>query len=80
MAAHRIVVVGGSFAGLTAAYDLKRELGEAADVTVIARDERFVFIPSLIWVIAGWRKPGQIVFDLAPSLERKHIRFMHAPW
>jgi sulfide:quinone oxidoreductase len=78
VAGHRIVVVGGSFAGLTAAYDLKRELGETADITVIARDERFVFIPSLIWVIAGWRKPGQITFDLAPSLERKRIHFMHA--
>jgi sulfide:quinone oxidoreductase len=78
VSAHRIVVVGGSFAGLTAAYDLKRDLGDAAEVTVIARDERFVFIPSLIWVIAGWRKPGQISFDLAPSLERKGIRFMLA--
>jgi sulfide:quinone oxidoreductase len=76
--AARIVVLGGSFAGLTAAFKLKRELGDRAAVTVVARDPRFVFIPSLIWVVPGWRKPGQISFDLEPALRRHGIDFMHA--
>jgi sulfide:quinone oxidoreductase len=54
--APRIAVLGGSFAGLAAAFKLKRDLGERAQITVIARDPRFVFIPSLIWVVPGWRK------------------------
>lgn len=73
-----IVVLGGSFAGLTAAFKLKRDLGGRADVTVVSRDPRFVFIPSLIWVVPGWRKPGQITFDLEPALARRGIAFVHA--
>lgn len=73
-----IVVLGGSFAGLTAAFELKHQLGSSAEVTVVARDSRFVFIPSLIWVVPGWRKPGQISFDLQPTLSRRGIKFLHA--
>jgi sulfide:quinone oxidoreductase len=74
----RVVVLGGSFAGLTAAFELKRRLAGAAEVTVISRDSRFVFIPSLIWVVPGWRKPGQITFPLEPALAGKGIKFLLA--
>lgn len=50
---YRVVVLGGSFAGLTAAFDLKRMLGSHVDVTVVSRSERVWFIPSLIWVPFG---------------------------
>ena len=73
-----IIILGGSFAGLNAAFQLKRDLGEQAEVTVVARDPRFVFIPSLIWVVPGWRKPGQISFDLEPALSRRGIKFVRA--
>jgi sulfide:quinone oxidoreductase len=43
----RIVIVGGSFGGLTTAYELRRHLGpERAEITVVAKDERFCFVPS----------------------------------
>ena len=71
-----IVVLGGNFAGLNAAFRLKEDLGERADVTVVSRDPRFGFIPSLIWVVPGWRKPGQISFLLEPALRRRGIRFV----
>ena len=71
-----IVVLGGNFAGLNAAFRLKEDLGERADGTVVSRDPRFVFIPSLIWVVPGWRKPGQISFLLEPALRRRGIRFV----
>ncbi len=76
--AARIVVLGGSFAGLTAAFDLKRELGERAEVTVVARQPQFVYIPSLIWVVPGWRTAEDVTFDLRGALEPKGIRFVHA--
>jgi sulfide:quinone oxidoreductase len=71
-----IVILGGSFAGLNAAFKLKQDLGDRAEVTVVSRDPRFVFIPSLIWVVPGWRKPGQISFLLEPALRRRGIRFV----
>jgi len=75
----RIVVAGASFAGLTAAFELKRELKDKAELTVIDRHSQFVFIPSLIWVVPGWRRAEQITFDLRSSLQSKGIRFVVAP-
>jgi NADH dehydrogenase FAD-containing subunit len=43
-----VIVIGGSFAGLTAAFEIKRLLKDKVDVTLIASQEQFVFIPSFI--------------------------------
>ncbi|MGA9841377.1 MAG: hypothetical protein WBP64_01860 [Nitrososphaeraceae archaeon] len=48
------------------------------DVTAIARQDQFVFIPSFIWIVPCWRKPDQLTFDLKPALESKNIRFINA--
>ncbi len=74
----RVLIVGGSFAGLNAAFDLKRALKNAAEITVLDQHERFVFIPSMIWLVPGWRSPEDISFPLAPVLQRKGIRFVKA--
>jgi len=76
--ATNIVIIGGSFGGLTTAYDLRRKLSpEQARITLIAKDPRFVFVPSLPWVGMGHRSVEQISFDLAPTLARKHVDFVH---
>ena len=73
-----IVVLGGSFAGINAAFEPELELGQSAEITVAARDPRFVFLSSLIWVVHWWRKPGQISMQLEPILHRRGIKFRHA--
>jgi len=73
----RIVVLGGSFGGLTAALELKRLLGSKADVTVVSDDDRFVFMPSLPWLIMGWRKPEDITLSISDILKPKGIDFIH---
>lgn len=73
----RIVVLGGSFGGLTAALELKRLLGGKADVTVVSDDDRFVFMPSLPWLIMGWRKPQDITLPVSAILGPKGIQFVH---
>ena len=73
----RVVILGGSFAGLTAAYDLKRKLKDRVRVTVVSRTDRFWFIPSLIWVPFGRRTAEDISFPLRPALEAKGIVFRH---
>lgn len=72
----RVVIVGGSFGGLTAAYELRRRFGsEQVAITLVSKEARFVFVPSLPWVAMGSRKLEQISFPLAPSLDRKRVRF-----
>lgn len=73
----RIVVLGGSFGGLTAAFEIKRLLGSQAEVTVISEDNRFVFLPSLPWLIMGWRRPEDITLSVADILRSKGIQFIH---
>jgi sulfide:quinone oxidoreductase len=73
----KIVVLGGSFGGLTAAFELKRLLGKNVDVTVVSDDDRFVFLPSLPWLIMGWRKPEDITLRLGEILKPKGIDFIH---
>jgi sulfide:quinone oxidoreductase len=72
----KIVVLGGSFGGLTAAFELKRLLGRKADVTVVSDDDRFVFLPSLPWLIMGWRKPEDITLKVSEILKPKGIDFV----
>jgi sulfide:quinone oxidoreductase len=74
---HRVVVVGGSFGGVNAAYQLRRKLGDRVDVTVISADADFTFIPSLPWMVMGWRKPEAIKVPLAGPLGRRQIAFIH---
>lgn len=73
----KIAIIGGSFGGLTAAFELRRLLGRKAEITVISEDDRFVFIPSLPWVAMGWRTGDQISLPLRQILERKGIEFIH---
>jgi len=74
----RIVVVGGSFGGLSAAYGLRRHLSpERAEITLVARDERFTFVPSLTWVAVGSRTLPRISFNLAGPLAAKKVIFAH---
>ena len=76
----KIVVIGGSFGGLTVAYELQRLLpSREHEITVISKDRRFVFIPSLPWVAMGTKTIEQISFDLERPLANKNIRFIHAP-
>lgn len=73
----KIVVLGGSFGGLTAAFELRRLLGKQADITVVSDLDRFVFMPSLPWVSMGWRSAKDITLPLKDILEPKGITFMH---
>lgn len=74
----RIVIVGANFAGLHAAFELHHTLGDKAEVIVTAPEDNFVFLPSLIWVIPGWRNLKAITFDLQTALEPHGISFLHA--
>src|SRR6266542_2397114 len=78
MAGKRVLVIGGNFGGLTAALELKHELGDEVDVTVVSASDRFLFNPSLIWLPFGKRDAAHITFPLAPTFDAHGIGFVHA--
>jgi sulfide:quinone oxidoreductase len=78
MSKKRIVVIGGSFAGMTAAIEMKQKLGDSHEVVVISKAKDFLFMPSLIWVPFGKRTRADITFPLEPVFERKGVAFRNA--
>lgn len=74
----RTIVVGGSFAGLTAALELKRRGKGEHEVTVVSKTKDFTFIPSLIWVPLGWREVKDIVVPVEPILKKAGVAFVQA--
>ncbi|HYU15536.1 MAG TPA: FAD-dependent oxidoreductase [Candidatus Acidoferrum sp.] len=77
MNSKHVVVVGSSFAGFTAAVELRRMLDERHQVTVISKSDEFLFMPSLIWVPFRLRTREDITFAVGPALARHGIRFRH---
>jgi NADPH-dependent 2,4-dienoyl-CoA reductase/sulfur reductase-like enzyme len=73
-----VVIAGGSFAGLGAAYTLRNRLHPNDRVTVVSPSDQFVFAPSLVWAALG-RPLVQSTFALEPALKAKGIGFVRSP-
>ena len=73
----KVLVLGGNFAGLTAALSVKQHLGDEVDVTVVSKSDRFQFNPSFIWIPFGRRKVKDVVFPLARTFESHAVEFVH---
>lgn len=72
------VVIGGNFAGMTAALEIKRKGKDLHKVIMIDKSPLFLFIPSLIWVPFGRREIKDISFRKDDILEQKGVDFMLA--
>ncbi len=72
------IIVGGGYAGLAAALELRSRLPTSETVTVVSLNEDFIFFPSLIWVVQGERELADISFPVRPVLEKAGIEFVHA--
>jgi sulfide:quinone oxidoreductase len=76
--AKHIVILGTSFAGYTAAIELRHKLGREHRITVVSPTPRFLFIPSLIWVPFGLREEDDISFDVREQYLKRGIDFQLA--
>jgi len=74
----KTVVIGGSFAGMTAAMELKRKGKEKHEVVLIDKSPLFLFIPSLIWVPFRRRELKDISFKKEAVLKKRGVDFVHA--
>jgi sulfide:quinone oxidoreductase len=73
-----VLVLGANFGGMTAALEVKRELGEDVHVVVVADQDHFLFTPSLIWLPFGKRDREAITFPVEPTFDAHDIEFVHA--
>lgn len=73
----RVVVLGSSFAGMTAALEMRRRLPRRHEVIVLDPRDRFTFIPSLIWLPFGLRGADDVTFPLRPLYDDKDIDFVN---
>lgn len=77
MSRTRTVILGSSFAGYTAALELRRQTGSDHEILVLDPRDHFTFIPSLIWLPFGLRNADDVTFKLAPVYAEKNIRFVN---
>lgn len=76
---NRIVIVGSSFAGYTAAVTLAKLLKSKHNITVIDRNPEFLFLPSFAWYPFGYRGEENLSFDTRPIYEKLGVEFIKAP-
>lgn len=57
----RIVILGGGTGGTLTANRLRRQLGHSAQITVVDRDDRYIYQPGLLFVPFGLADPEEIV-------------------
>jgi NADH dehydrogenase len=69
---HRVLILGGGFGGVQAALDLEKELGRSDDleVTLVTRENHFLFTPMLHEVAASDLEVSTIVSPLRKLLRR----------
>ena len=72
----KIVVLGGGIGGLTAAFELKDELGSKHEIVLVSDQQHFEFTPSNPWVAVKWREPRAIRLDLKDLLGKHGIGFV----
>ena len=70
----KIVIAGGGFAGLEAAYLLRMRLHDHADIFLVSDSDRFLFKPNTIYIPFG-ADPESFYVPLSDALEKRHISF-----
>jgi len=74
----RTVILGAGIASHAAALHLRRLVGKAHDVVVVAPNSKWNWIPSNVWVGVGQMTVKQVTFPLGPIYARKGIEFHQA--
>jgi sulfide:quinone oxidoreductase len=74
----KVVVLGAGIGGHTTALNLKRKLKKEGEIIVVSPNSNYQWVPSNIWVGAGYMKPEQVYFPLAPVYEKMGTEFKQA--
>jgi sulfide:quinone oxidoreductase len=70
----RVTIIGNGFAALTAVRKL-RAADSSMEITVIGRKAEFIYLPGIIWIPSGLRKPEDLVIPLGDFFRRMDVHF-----
>ncbi|NMA14710.1 MAG: FAD-dependent oxidoreductase, partial [Clostridia bacterium] len=70
-----MLILGGGTGGVVAANVLRRALGSRHNITLLNRQEEFIYGASFPLLIVGRRKAHQLTRNLA-SLKKKGVEFL----
>ena len=71
-----VVVVGAGLGGMSAAYELKAELGKSHEVILVNDKPDFEFTPSNPWIAVEWRTRADTSMPIEPYVKKKGIQFI----
>ena len=71
-----VIVIGAGLGGMSAAYELKAELGKQHEVILINNKPDFEFTPSNPWIAVEWRQRKDTSLPIEPHVSKKSIRFI----
>lgn len=72
----RVVVLGGSFAGVAATRELRRWLPDRCRVVLVSERASLVYRPALPWLLVGRRHPADLLVPLPSRLARHGVEFV----
>lgn len=73
-----IVVIGAGLGGMSAAYELKAEVGKKHEVVLVNDKADFEFTPSNPWIAVEWRQRTDTSIPIEPYVKKKGIQFIHS--
>ena len=73
----KVTVAGAGFAALTGVRELRKRLPDA-EITLVAPQPWFTYLPSLIWVPYGIRTAADLRFDIRPLLRKQNVVYREA--
>jgi sulfide:quinone oxidoreductase len=65
-----VLILGGGIGGIVAAIRLRQRLAPEHRVVLVEKEADHVFSPSLLWLMLGRRRPGQISRPIAALAKR----------
>lgn len=77
MAGKTILILGGGVGGIVTANTLRERLSEEHRIVVVDKRAEYIFTPSLLWLMVGWRQPKQLTKAL-PRLLHPGIKVKQA--
>ena len=70
----RITILGAGFAALTAVRKI-RQADKDCEITLIAAQPQFVYLPSLIWIPSGKRVGSDLIVPLQNFIQKHKVKF-----